>query len=69
VTNSTLSGNDGDSGGGITNDSGTATVTNTIVAGNMNSTGTSPDDLLGTITSGGHNLIGDTGGSRASPTG
>jgi hypothetical protein len=44
-------------------------VTNTIVAGNMNSTGTSPDDLLGTITSGGHNLIGDTGGSRASPTG
>jgi CSLREA domain-containing protein len=62
VTNSTITGNSATlGGGGIVNNAGaTVTVTNTIVAGNTAPTG---PDLLGTITSGGHNLIGTISGS------
>ncbi len=67
VTNSTLSGNSTSSGtqigqgGGIDNRfAGTATLTNTIVAGNTAGSG---PDLSGTITSGGHNLVGASDGS------
>ena len=58
VTNSTVSGN---SGGGIESDVGsTATLISSIVAGNTASSGA--DDCRGTLTSGGHNLIGDSSG-------
>ena len=58
VTNSTVSGN---SGGGIESDVGsTATLISSIVAGNTASSGAA--DCRGTLTSGGHNLIGDSSG-------
>ncbi|MGI8855645.1 MAG: beta strand repeat-containing protein [Thermomicrobiales bacterium] len=64
VTNSTISGNSATAsgGGGIGRAGGTVTLTNTIVAGNTITTGPGPD-LSGTITSGGHNLIGTIAGS------
>src|SRR5260370_18959682 len=68
VTNSTLSGNHATngSGGGIynssyNNSSSGATLSNTIVA--LNTATTSGSDLANRITSGGHNLIGNTVGS------
>jgi len=56
VTNSTLSGNSAvGGGGGIDVAGGTLTVTNTIVAGN-NGNGAG-DDILGTFTDGGGNVV------------
>ena len=69
IVNSTLSGNSatGGFGGGIDNGSvASATLTNTIVAGNTATTNGNPSnspDLHGAVTSSGHNLIGDTSGS------
>jgi predicted outer membrane repeat protein len=67
ITNSTISGNSANgSGGGIyTTGSGTVTakLSNTIVAGNTKSNGTTPDDIGGTVDpTSSFNLIG-TGGS------
>jgi hypothetical protein len=64
VTNSTLSGNtaNGGSGGGIATIGTLTVVTNTIVAGNT--AAFSGPDLIGTITSGGHNLFGTTSGAN-----
>jgi hypothetical protein len=65
VINSTISNNaaPGASGGGL---SGGGTLKNTIVAGNQ---AASSPDVAGTLTSQGHNLIGDgTGGSGYDPT-
>ncbi len=61
LTNCTLSGNYAyGSGGGLDND-GTATLGNTIVAGNTSNSG--GPDVYGAVTSLGHNLIGETDGS------
>jgi Ca2+-binding RTX toxin-like protein len=63
LTNCTVSGNSASLGGGGLNNYGTATLTNTIVAGNTtqpNGAG-SPSDIAGGV-SGSYNLIG-TGGS------
>ena len=54
VTNSTISGNSGGEGGGIETNSTTTTITNSIVAGN---TATAADDIDGTFTDGGGNVI------------
>ena len=55
-TNVTVTANTGTtSGGGLANDSGTITLRNTIVAGNLSDTDA---DLQGAITSEGNNLIG-----------
>ncbi|NJM00623.1 MAG: hypothetical protein HC924_18435 [Synechococcaceae cyanobacterium SM2_3_2] len=63
VSNSTIVLNRSDTGGGFRRfGSGTFTVNNTIVAGNTNSAGTSPNDIDGTLTGGANNLIG-TGGA------
>jgi hypothetical protein len=51
VTDSTFSGNTADHGGGIFNDSGTVTITNTIVANS-----TSGGNCAGRVTDGGHNV-------------
>ena len=62
LTNSTVSGNSaGSGGGGMYEEAGTASLINTIVAGN-----TAPaigPDVRGSITSGGQNLVGKTTGS------
>ncbi len=60
MSNSTISGNSADWGGGITN-GGTGTLANTIVAGNS-ATNAGPD-AEGTFTSQGYNLIGHPSGS------
>ncbi|MGD0259307.1 MAG: choice-of-anchor Q domain-containing protein [Verrucomicrobiota bacterium] len=60
LTACTLSGNSAGAGGGLIVDGGTATVGNTIIAGN---TGFAPDVDNG-VNSAGYNLIGDTTGSR-----
>ncbi len=54
VSNSTISGNSGGEGGGIETGSTTTTITNSIVAGN---TATTNDDIDGTFTDGGGNVI------------
>ena len=46
-------------GGGIRKRSGTLTLQNTIVAGNFRGSGTTPDDVTGTVSTGTFNLIGD----------
>ena len=61
VTNSTITGNSAGANGGGFSNGGMLTVTNTIVAGNT-AASTGPD-VVGTIISGGHNLIGMTDGS------
>jgi hypothetical protein len=73
VTNSTLSGNDAEDygipyyGGGVSN-GGTFHCRNTIIAGNTTES-TPSKDLLGSLTSSGYNLIGNTsGGSGFAPT-
>lgn len=61
VQNCTLSGNSAANGGGIGNGSGLGeSLQDTIVAGNM---GTTAPDISGTVTSQGHNLIGNTSGA------
>ena len=60
--NDTIADNSASSGGGIASDPGsTLTIGNTIVAGNTATT--SGPDVLGTFTSQGNNLIGETDGS------
>ena len=62
MANCTVSGNTSDFGGGIFNETGTLTMTATIVAGNT--AGLSGRDVAGSaVTSGGYNLIGDGTGS------
>lgn len=53
------------SGGGIAVNGGTATISNTIIAGNTNRivTASTNPDVEGNFTSNGHNLIGDLKGS------
>ena len=65
MTNSTLNGNtvtDTSGGGGLGLHTGTAALTNTIIAGNTVA-GSAPDDINGplTVTSGTNNLIGNIG--------
>ena len=60
LTNSTVTNNTAGQGGGGINNSGTAILRNTIVAGNTASTGR---DALGTFSSQGNNLIGNTSGA------
>jgi hypothetical protein len=65
LTNVTVTGNSAFLGGGIDNAKGaTLTLANTIVAGNQ-ATGPTPAgaDILGIVSSEGHNLIGKTDGS------
>ncbi|MEO1996328.1 MAG: choice-of-anchor Q domain-containing protein, partial [Planctomycetaceae bacterium] len=64
IVNSTITGNRTDSdgndsgdGGGIRS-SGTTTLDNTIVAGNLSGTGSTANDIFGTV-SGNNNLVGD----------
>ena len=61
LTNCTVSGNSATNGGGIDNASGTFTIGNSIVAGNMATT--SGPDGYGTFASQGNNLIGETDSS------
>lgn len=61
ITDCTLSSNSAGTGGGIDNDQGTATLANTIIAGNT-ATVTGPD-FDGTVTSQGYNLVGNTSAS------
>jgi hypothetical protein len=68
LTNCTVSGNTAGEGGGIWNNGwpGTVSVGNSIVAGN---TAPSSPDVIGPMTSQGHNLIGDgTGSSGLAPS-
>ncbi len=60
VTNSTISGNTAGSGGGIhnSNDDGTAIITNTIVAGNLQTLGDASDVSGAIDASSSYNLIG-----------
>jgi uncharacterized repeat protein (TIGR01451 family) len=66
VNNSTVSDNTARDGGGIRNYLGFVTLQNTIVAGNTASA--SSPDCVGTISSAGYNLIGDTSGCTFLPT-
>jgi hypothetical protein len=59
VSNSTLSGNSANSGGGISVNYGSATISNSIVAGNTD-TGTAGDDCTNCGTQSANNLIGTT---------
>ncbi len=61
LTNCTVSGNYAYGTGGGLENYGTATLGNTIVAGNT--ANTSGPDVYGAVTSPGHNLIGETDGS------
>jgi uncharacterized repeat protein (TIGR01451 family) len=66
LNNTTVTGNSGPSGGGISNDfGGHLTLHNSLVAGNTGSNG-SPD-CGGTISSAGYNLIGTTAGCTFVP--
>ncbi|HET9793739.1 MAG TPA: choice-of-anchor Q domain-containing protein, partial [Thermoanaerobaculia bacterium] len=69
LLNCTISGNTADSGGGmdVTVEAGAVTLTNTIVAGNTATTGPDGNVFIGTVQSGGHNVIGIafTGGFAA----
>ena len=68
ITASTITGNTASTGGGVVQqNTGAVTLRNTIVAGN---TATSAPNILGTISSGGYNLIGNnSGGSFSGSTG
>jgi hypothetical protein len=66
ITNCTLSGNSASSDGGGLVNQGNLVIGNTIIAGNSAPTG---PNVSGTVTSQGHDLIGDgTGGSGFAPT-
>jgi CSLREA domain-containing protein/uncharacterized repeat protein (TIGR01451 family) len=66
LTGSTITGNSTGgpdaSGGGVSQEGGTVTVRNTIIAGNADSFGLGPD-FFGTAASQGFNLVGNTAGS------
>jgi hypothetical protein len=65
LTNCTLSGNQAGFGGGISISSGTVNTRNTLIAGNTASS--SGPDVRGTLTSQGHNLIGNDSGVTITP--
>ncbi|MGH2684507.1 MAG: choice-of-anchor Q domain-containing protein, partial [Actinomycetota bacterium] len=77
INSSTITANTADSdnngsgdGGGLANDGGadTATLSNSIVAGNVDRGGEAPDcDDVGSTISAGHNLIGNTTGCAFTP--
>ncbi|MCA9050116.1 MAG: hypothetical protein KDA89_15370, partial [Planctomycetaceae bacterium] len=60
LTNSTIVGNSANDGGGLHGGTGGGTIANSIITGN---TATNASDVAGTITSNGHNVIGDASGS------
>lgn len=64
ATNITVTNNESTSfyGGGVHVSAGTFTSSNSIYAGNIDNFDLRPD-FYGTVSSGGHNIIGDTGGS------
>jgi hypothetical protein len=70
ITNSTITNNTtGFDGGGIRQqDPYTVNLRNTIVAGNIDSSGGNAPDMAGTITSQGYNLIGDSSGGTITGT-
>lgn len=55
-------------GGGIRADGVTATIRNTVIAGNVDSTATQRPDCYGTLTSGGYNHIGNMTGCTMTTT-
>ena len=61
LTNVTLAGNQASNGGGVAVAAGSATMTNTLVANNTASS--SGPDVEGTVSSGGHNLVGNGDGA------
>ncbi len=64
LLNVTATDNDAHTGGGIFFEAGGAfNVRNTLIAGNFVDAGGSDPDVAGSVTSGGHNLIGDGTGS------
>ena len=65
ISNSTVSDNKANLGGGIYRGEGPATVQNTIVAGNT--AVTSGPDCWGSISSAGYSLVGDTSGCAYTP--
>jgi parallel beta-helix repeat protein len=66
LTNCTLSGNQAQFGGGISISSGTVKTWNTLIAGNT--APSSGPDVRGTLTSQGHNLIGNGSSATITPT-
>ncbi|MGA9772499.1 MAG: C25 family cysteine peptidase [Blastocatellia bacterium] len=67
VTNSTITGNTTNTGGGIAVASGVSiTIKNTIIA--QNTANNNFKDISGTLTSGGYNLIGNNTGGTITPT-
>ena len=68
LNNSTVTGNTGD-GGGIRVLSGSVTIKNSIIIGNVDNNGTGEEDCSGTITSQGYNLVGSGTGCPSSGTG
>ena len=71
IVNCTLANNHsngtGAHGGAININGGTLSMGNSIVAGNLNTGGTSPD-IAGTVSSQGYNIIGNTGGTTVTGT-
>jgi CSLREA domain-containing protein len=70
LTNCTMTGNSASEGryvfgGGIYNSNGTVNARNTIIAGNTATTG---PDVHGTLSSRGHNLLGNQAGTTITPT-
>jgi CSLREA domain-containing protein len=72
VANSTITGNSAQFGGGIYADLGTLNLSNSIVAGNINSTisyyPSSGPDISGTLATGDYNLVQNTSGATLSGT-
>jgi CSLREA domain-containing protein len=68
LTNSTVTANSADFGGGLYNVAGTANIRNTIVANNSIASGGTGPDLKGTFNSRDYNLIGDTSGGDLAGT-
>jgi predicted outer membrane repeat protein len=64
LLNATITANNAHDGGGVfVRSGGTTSVRNTLIAGNFIDLDGIGPDLAGTVTSGGHNLIGDGSGS------
>jgi len=64
LVNDTVTDNDAHTGGGVFHfNAGTATVRNSIIAGNLVDLDGVGPDVFGAFASGGHNLIGDGSGS------
>ena len=67
LNNTTVTDNSAGQGGGINENSGSVTMTNSILAGNT-LTNSSPQDCSGQIISAGYNLVGNTSGCTFSAT-